>query len=149
MTMAIGSVAVAWHQGTSWASVFEIQVSLDDTTWTPVFTGRSSGQTLQLERYDFPTVTGRYVRIVGHGQWSGTTLLSLWNSIAEVAIYASAAVGSGPPTPDPKPVASVAVGPAAASPPGRATVEPARPTQDPARNPPTRPTGTWPTDTSH
>src|SRR5437879_3741088 len=91
MTMAIGSGAVAWHQGTSWASVFEIQVSLDDTTWTPAFSGRSSGQTLQPERYDFPTVTGRYVRIVGHGQWSGTTQLSLWNSIAEVAIYASAA----------------------------------------------------------
>src|SRR3989442_800438 len=92
MTMAIGSVAMAWHQGTSWASVFEIQVSLDDTTWTPAFSGRSSGQTLQPERYGFPTVTGRYVRIVGHGQWSGTTQLSLWNSITEVAIYGTAAV---------------------------------------------------------
>src|SRR2546429_970014 len=52
---------------------------------------RSSGQTLQPERYDFPTVPGRYVRVVGHGQWSGTTQLSLWNSITETAIYGSAA----------------------------------------------------------
>src|SRR5438552_2968051 len=89
--MAVGPVDIAWYQGTAWTSAFEIQVSLDTVTWTPVFTGRSSGQTLQLERYSLPVATGRYVRIVGHGQWSGTTLLSLWNSITEVAIYGSAA----------------------------------------------------------
>ena len=88
-TMTVGAVSIAWYQGTSWASAFEIQVSLDGTSWTSVFNGRSSGQTLQAERYDFPTVTARYVRIVGHGQWSGTTQLSLWNSITEVAISAS------------------------------------------------------------
>ena len=103
--MAVGPVTIAWYQGTSWASAFEIQVSLDGTTWTPVFTGRSSGQTLQPERYDFPVAPGRYVRIVGHGQWSGTTQLSLWNSITEVAIYASA-----PAPVDPVPVAVVASG---------------------------------------
>src|SRR5437870_6310409 len=91
-TMAVGSVAIAWYQGTSWASAFEIQASLDAVTWTRVFTGRSSGQTLQPERYDFPVVPGRYVRIVGHGQWSGTTQLSLWNSITETAISVSATV---------------------------------------------------------
>src|SRR2546428_273261 len=90
--MAVGAVNIAWYRGTEWASAFDIEVSLDSLTWTRAFTGRSSGQTLQPERYDFPTVPGRYVRIVGHGQWSGTTLLSSWNSITEVAIYASAAV---------------------------------------------------------
>src|SRR5213596_701178 len=89
--VAVGPVSIAWYQGTAWASAFEIQVSLDTVTWTSVFAGRSSGQTLQPERYDFPTVTSRYVRIVGHGQWSGTTELSVWNSLTEVAIYASAA----------------------------------------------------------
>src|SRR5438034_718523 len=92
--VAVGPVSIAWYQGTAWASAFEIQVSLDTVTWTSVFAGRSSGQTLQPERYDFPTVTSRYVRIVGHGQWSGTTELSVWNSLTEVAIYAGAAVGS-------------------------------------------------------
>src|SRR5207253_3057431 len=79
--MAVGPVTIAWHRGTEWASAFDIEVSLDSLTWTRAFTGRSSGQTLQPERYDFPAVPGRYVRIVGHGQWSGTTQFSLWNSI--------------------------------------------------------------------
>src|SRR2546425_358555 len=90
--MAVGAVNIAWYRGTEWASAFDIEVSLDSLTWTRVFTGRSSGQTLQPERYDFPTLPGRYVRIVSHGQWSGTTQLSLWNSITETAIYGSAAV---------------------------------------------------------
>src|SRR5881628_1413289 len=102
--MAVGPVTIAWYRGTEWASAFDIEVSLDSLTWTRAFTGRSSGQTLQPERYDFPAVPGRYVRIVGHGQWSGTTQLSLWNSITEVAISGSAAVV------DPVPVAVVASG---------------------------------------
>src|SRR3989454_134902 len=88
--MAVGPVNIAWYRGNEWASAFDIEVSLDSLTWTRVFTGRSNGRTLQPERYDFPTVSGRYLRIVGHGQWSGTTQLSLWNSVTEVAIYASA-----------------------------------------------------------
>src|SRR5207247_51070 len=100
--MAIGAVNIAWYRGTEWASAFDIEVSLDSLTWARAFTGRSSGQTLQPERYDFPAVPGRYVRIVGHGQWSGTTQLSLWNSITETAIYGSAAA-----TIKPVPVASV------------------------------------------
>src|SRR2546426_655210 len=89
--MAVGLVNIAWYRGNEWASAFDIEVSLDSLTWTRAFTGRSSGQTLQPERYDFPAVPGRYVRIVGHGQWSGTTELSPWNSITEVAIYGTAA----------------------------------------------------------
>ena len=97
-TMTIGSITIAWYQGTSWQSAFELHVSLDGATWSPVFTGRSSGRTLQPERYDFPAVPARYIRIVGHGQWNSTTLLSWWNSITEVAVYASttAPVSSAP-----------------------------------------------------
>src|SRR5205807_688428 len=101
---AVGPVTIAWYRGTEWASAFDIEVSLDSLTWTRVFTGRGSGQTLQPERYDFPAVPGRYVRIVGHGQWSGTTQLSFWNSITETAIYGSAAARL-----DSVPVASVIV----------------------------------------
>src|SRR5256886_12032219 len=105
--MTIGSITIAWYQGTSWQSAFELQVSLDGATWSPVFTGRSSGRTLQPERYDFPAVPARYVRIVGHGQWNSTTLLSWWTSITEVAVYAST---TGPGTP--APVAAVTASPA-------------------------------------
>jgi len=141
--VAVGPVSIAWYQGTAWASAFEIQVSLDTVTWTSVFAGRSSGQTLQPERYDFPTVTGRYVRIVGHGQWSGTTELSVWNSLTEVAIYAGAAVGSAVATVDPAAVASVTVSPAAASVQGGATVQLGDVTKDSAGNLLTGRTVSW------
>src|SRR6266568_644050 len=126
--MAVGPVNIAWYRGTEWASAFEIQVSPDAVTWTAVFTGRSSGPTLQPERYDFSVVPGRYVRIVGHGQWSGATQLSLWNSITEVAIYAAAAAG------DPVGGASVTVSPASGSLQVGATVQLAAVTKDSAGN---------------
>src|SRR5207247_854469 len=143
--MAIGAVNIAWYRGTEWASAFDIEVSLDSLTWTRAFTGRSSGQTLQPERYDFPTVPGRYVRIVGHGQWSGTTLLSSWNSITEVAIYAIAAVCRGWVSVAPVAVASVTVSPAAGSLQVGATVQLAAVTGDSAGNLLTDPTVSWAT----
>src|SRR2546425_409896 len=91
---AIDGVNIAWYLGDSRSAHFDIQVSLDTVTWTTVFSGQSSGQTLQLETYAFPPAAGRYVRIVGHGQWSGPTLLTLWNSI-------TAAFVSGTPAPAP------------------------------------------------
>src|SRR5438876_704127 len=78
---AIDHVDIAWYLGDTRVSSFDIQVSLDTVTWTKVFSGQSSGQTVQLESYAFPTAAGRYVRIVGHGNST-----SAWNSIAEVAI---------------------------------------------------------------
>jgi uncharacterized protein YjdB len=138
---AVGPATIAWYRGTEWASAFEIQLSLDAVTWTPVFAGRSSGQTLQLERYDFPAVTARYVRIVGHGQWSGTTQLSPWNSITEVAIYASAAATADPPAA--AAVASVTVSPAAPSVQVGATVQLGDATKDSTGNLLTGRTVSW------
>src|SRR6266568_649081 len=136
--MAVGPVTIAWYRGTEWASAFDIEVSLDSLTWARAFTGRSSGQTLQPERYDFPTVPGRYVRIVGHGQWSGTTQLSLWNSITETAIYVGAAVRI-----DSVPVASVTVSPRSGSARIGATVQLTGVTKDSAGNLLTRRTVSW------
>src|SRR6266581_6369433 len=82
---AIDHLDIAWYLGDTRASSFDIQVSLDTVTWTQVFSGQSSGQTLQLERYAFPTTSGRYLRIVGHGNSA-----SSWNSITEVAILGTA-----------------------------------------------------------
>ena len=85
---ALDQVDIAWYVGDTRIASFDIQVSLDTVTWTTVFSGQSSGQTLQLESYAFPTTSGRYVRIVGHGNSA-----SNWNSITEVAI-----LGTAPPT---------------------------------------------------
>src|SRR5438445_340974 len=92
----VDHVDIAWYLGNTRIAYFDIQVSLDTVTWTKVFSGQSSGQTLQLERYAFPTTTSRYVRIVGHGNSSST-----WNSVTEVAILGTAL---------PAPVASVVAG---------------------------------------
>src|SRR6266550_1044680 len=78
---AIDQVNIAWYLGDTRIASFDVQVSPDTVTWTQVFAGQSSGQTLQLESYAFPTTSGRYVRIVGHGNSTST-----WNSITEVAI---------------------------------------------------------------
>src|SRR2546427_456663 len=91
---AINAVTIAWYMGDTRSTHFDIQVSLDTVTWTTVFSGQSSGQTLQLETYAFPPVAARYVRIVGHGQWSGPTPLAPWNSI-------TAAFVPGTPAPTP------------------------------------------------
>src|SRR5881409_3984187 len=82
---AIDHLDIAWYLGDTRTASFDIQVSLDAVTWTKVFAGQSSGQTLQLESYAFPTTSGRYVRIVGHGNSTST-----WNSITEVGILGTA-----------------------------------------------------------
>src|SRR5437870_1046457 len=101
----IGGVDIAWYLGDMRSAHFDIQVSVDTVTWTTVFSGQSSGQTLQVETYVFPTVSARYVRIVGHGQWNRTTLASWWIAITEAAIPGGTNV----------PVPSVTVSPASAS----------------------------------
>src|SRR6266571_574555 len=83
--VAIDHLDIAWYLGDTRIASFDIQVSPDTVTWTKVFSGQSSGQTLQFESYAFPTTTGRYVRIVGHGNNTST-----WNSVTEVAILGMA-----------------------------------------------------------
>jgi len=86
---AVGRVDIAWYQQLpdTWESAFDIQVSSDAVNWTTVFSGRSTAGIVQHQGYGFPTVTCRYVRIVGHGQWDGVIFSSWWNSITEVDIY--------------------------------------------------------------
>src|SRR2546427_12194409 len=81
---ALDQVDIAWYVGDTRIAHFDIQVSLDTVTWTTVFSGQSSGQTLQLEGYAFSTTFGRFVRIVGHGNST-----SSWHSFMEVAIVDS------------------------------------------------------------
>src|SRR5438128_397070 len=119
--VAVDHVDIAWYLGDTRISSFDIQVSLDTVTWTKVFSGQSSGQTLQLESYPFPTTAGRSVRIVGHGNNTGA-----WNSIADVAIVDPALTAL--------PVAWVTVSPASTSVPVGATVQRSAVTTDSAGN---------------
>jgi hypothetical protein len=83
----VSQVAIAWYQGTARQSAFTIDVSPDGATWTPVYSGESSGKTLELEPYTFAAVPARYVRLVGYGNTANR-----WTSITEVKIYGTAPV---------------------------------------------------------
>ena len=73
---------VAFYLGDQRTQAFEVQVSTDGASWTTVFSGQSGGMTSGLQAVDFPDVSARYVRIVGHGNSQ-----SSWNSLTEVEIW--------------------------------------------------------------
>ena len=78
----INAVSLAWHGGNTTVSSFDIMTSNHPMgPWTTVYSGSSSGTTLQLEEYEFTPVTGRFIRIKGHGNSQDS-----WNNITEVFI---------------------------------------------------------------
>jgi hypothetical protein len=79
----VSLVKVAWYRGDTRKATFDVEVSSDGSAWTPVLSGaQSSGNSLELETYDFADTSARYVRIVGHGNSSNT-----WNSITDAQIH--------------------------------------------------------------
>ena len=135
----IDRVAVAWYLGDSRIAYFDIEVSWNAVVWWRVFSGQSSGQTLQPEIYAFTRTSARYVRVVGHGSSQ-----SAWNSITEVAILAPATTI----TSSNVPVAAVTVSPASTSVVVGATVQLAAVTRDSAGNTLTGRTVTWTSSTN-
>ena len=89
----VGLVKIAWYRGDQRRADFDVETSADGTTWTRVFTGSSSGTTLQLETHDVTDTAATHVRIVGHGNDDNA-----WNSITEVEIWGGPPGGTTPPT---------------------------------------------------
>ncbi|MGB8132629.1 MAG: discoidin domain-containing protein, partial [Nitrososphaeraceae archaeon] len=71
-TKTICSVEIAWYRGNIRQSDFVIAVSSDGNSFTNVFSGRSSGTTLNPENYNFADVDARYVRITVNGNTENT-----------------------------------------------------------------------------
>ena len=89
---AVSGVQIAFYNGNSRSSTFDVLVGNDGSSWTSAATGRvSSGTSTALETFTFTPVTGKYVRIVGHGN-----SVNLWNSYTEVKIQTGG--GGGPQT---------------------------------------------------
>jgi len=83
-TRVVSSVKLAWYQGTGGRrSTFDVLVS-DGASgpWNALLTGAMSSGTTALENHDFTDTSGRYVRVVGHGNTVNT-----WNSITETQIW--------------------------------------------------------------
>lgn len=78
----VSHLGVNWLRGNQGRMNFEIQVSSDGQNYTTVYSGQSSGTTTAEETYDFPDVSARYVRLLGHGN-----SVNNWNLVAEIGIY--------------------------------------------------------------
>ena len=83
-TKTVESVKLAWYNGNTRVSTFDVLVgSAAAGPWTTAAAGlQSNGTSLALEAHDVADTSGRYVRIVGHGNTA-----SLWNSITETEIW--------------------------------------------------------------
>ncbi|HEX8822839.1 MAG TPA: heparin lyase I family protein [Archangium sp.] len=90
----LSGVTIAWHSGNQRASNFVVSTSLDGLTYTPVYTGKSSGTTTSAETYAFAARTARRVRITVNGN-----TLNDWASIAEARPCGAASSGTGTTTP--------------------------------------------------
>ena len=77
----ICSVDISWIRGNERQSSFTVAVSNDGTTFTTVFSGKSSGTTTAAEKYDFTDTQGRYVRITVNGNTQND-----WANISEIDI---------------------------------------------------------------
>ena len=89
----ICSVNIAWYNGNVRQNNFVISISNDGSTFTDIFTGKSSGTTLSPESYNLPSNTfGRFVRITVNGNTQNN-----WASITEIAVNGFG--GTSPPPP--------------------------------------------------
>jgi hypothetical protein len=81
-TFSITGVQIAFYSGNTRTSTFDVLTGNNGTTWTTAASGLvSSGTTLNLESFTFAAKSGRYVRIVGHGN-----SVNAWNSYTEVKV---------------------------------------------------------------
>lgn len=95
----VSGVELAWYQGNSRASKFEVSVSLDGTHYTRVYAGTSSGKTLQPERTPFTAVPARYVKLTVNGNSQNA-----WASLTELHVLGGGctpSTGGGTPSSDP------------------------------------------------
>jgi subtilisin len=60
---SVCSVDIAWPDGASRQYSFQISVSTDGSSYTNVFSGKSSGTTASPQKYSFPETQARYVKI--------------------------------------------------------------------------------------
>jgi len=89
----ICSVNIAWYKGNERQNNFDISTSKDGTTFTKVLTSKSSGTTLNLEKYTFPITNGRYIKVIVNGNTQ--------NDYASITEIKSSIQNPAPTTPPP------------------------------------------------
>jgi F5/8 type C domain/Calcineurin-like phosphoesterase len=77
----ICDVSVAWYKGNERQNNFVISTSNDGVTFTNVLSSKSSGSTLDLEKYNIVDTNARYIRITVNGNSQNS-----FASITEVSV---------------------------------------------------------------
>jgi hypothetical protein len=90
----ICDVDIAWYRGNLRVNSFTLSASDDGLTFQTIFSGKSTGKTTALEKYDVTDVRAKYLRITV----TANTENNNWASITEVRINAGF-----PPAPTPNP----------------------------------------------
>ena len=93
----ISRIKIAWYKGDQRKAFFKVRVGNSTSSLSTVLDKKnegSSGNTRQLETYDFSETTARYVRISSFGNSSND-----WNSVTEVEIYGEDGSVNPPPPP--------------------------------------------------
>ena len=82
-TVLFSGVGLAFMAGDKRKAFFDVEVSEDGKNWTMAYpNGETSGKTLDLERYDFTPIRGKFLRVKGYGNSN-----SEWFSLAEAEVY--------------------------------------------------------------
>jgi len=87
--LTVCRVDIAWYLGNQRNSNFVIEASTDGTTFTNVFSGTSSGTTLNPETYTFSSISARYVKVTVNGNTQNN-----FASITELDISGSSLSGN-------------------------------------------------------
>ncbi len=58
---------ISWHEGNKRTNKFKIEASKDKNTWNEIFEGQSNGSLGNLEKYEFPETSTKYLKIIGDG----------------------------------------------------------------------------------
>jgi len=81
--VTVKELAIKWWLGTERSAYFQIETSVDNVTWSPVYSGGiSSGADSDFETIDVIDSSAQYVKVVGFGNSSGSN----WNSIIETQV---------------------------------------------------------------
>jgi hypothetical protein len=73
---------IAWYRGNLRQVSFAISSSTDGSSFKNVFVGKSSGTTQYFERYDFPDVNAKYLKLTVDGNTENN-----WASITEIGVF--------------------------------------------------------------
>jgi hypothetical protein len=89
----ICSINIAWYKGDVRQNNFVISTSKDGSIYTIVLGSKSSGTTLNLEKYELPVTNARYVKVTVNGNTQND-----WASITEAKVSIQNTTTTPPPS---------------------------------------------------